>query len=265
MRAIEEPYLIPPGKIDFPYIYIFDASNLTDGLTYQNLQVRLDGDSDFILRSIIGVPRCIDTFPNGGRWAYYNESKSYAMGNPSTGIGAANNWPVLPEKVYTLEAGEITFDLYTVLRSVSCALDASPVYDSQIGWRGVKRLPLNAGYPPQKSSYQYREIDWTYVYPLTLDWEHLDPLRTRRYIQQMEPWDFELLQVLITRTDGVPAPTTGLVTDDFSITLYDPNLHSMSNVPVPQSFINSAKPTPQTQQQYQSCFPAPSVLYPVLP
>ena len=52
------------------------------------------------------------------------------------------------------------------------------------------------------------------------------------------------------------------IPDDFSVTLYDPNMHQLSNLPIPQGYFNAGKPTPGTQPPYQGCFPVPSIVYP---
>ena len=137
LRLIEEPYHIPTGKMDFPFCYVFDASILTDGSNAQNLIVQTQGDSDFILRHIAGIPLCIATAASGGRWGYRNASQTYANGNPANGIVAFPNWTVVPEKYYKANE-QIAFDLYDVLRASTVATEGA-IYKSFNGFFGVKR------------------------------------------------------------------------------------------------------------------------------
>ena len=117
-RILERPYRSPEGTLDVPFVYVFDASGITDGQSQvQNLPVQLQGDSKFVLRHIAGVNLCVDTAANGGKFNFRNPSGSYAAGNPSSGIIVGQNWPVVPEKVYTESNAAIFFDLYQTLRS----------------------------------------------------------------------------------------------------------------------------------------------------
>ena len=70
----------------------------------------MQGDSDFVLRHITGVPLCTTKF------SYKNASREFAMGNLSTGITFPSNWAVLPEKLYKRDQS-IYLNLYSVLRA----------------------------------------------------------------------------------------------------------------------------------------------------
>src|SRR6202030_1956033 len=72
-----EEYQAPNGAVDFPFAYVYDATALTDGNTYQNVQVQLQNDSQFVLRAIRGATTVLDTAANGARFNYRNPSQSY--------------------------------------------------------------------------------------------------------------------------------------------------------------------------------------------
>jgi hypothetical protein len=231
-----------------------------------NVNLALQGDSIFVLRRIAGVTNCIATPANGGRFNYKNASGSYANGNGgTTGIVFPKNWPVVPEKVYSYN-DQINFDLYQTLRAFN-ACGGDPIYTSVIAFQGVKRFPIGRGYPQHVTPYNYREVAYSYSYSLTVDWGYWTslgsgiPTPARQFSVQMEQYDFELLSIGITKT----APTQGtgaLVTDDFAISLMDQDRHSLSNLPLPQSYINSARPTIHQCPTYQGIMPVPSLVYP---
>lgn len=268
LRLIEEPYHIPTGKMDFPFCYVFDASILTDGSNAQNLIVQTQGDSDFILRHIAGIPLCIATAASGGRWGYRNASQTYANGNPANGIVAFPNWTVVPEKYYKANE-QIAFDLYDVLRASTVATEGA-IYKSFIGFFGVKRYQSGMGHATSITTYPYREFPQTYTYTspnatapgLTINWGHFTAggavEAPRTYWVQMDNYDFELLGISVSSQVGGGS----LTTNDFQITLYDPSKFAFSNLPVNQRFINRGKPTAQTQPPDGGAFPVPSVVYP---
>lgn len=260
MRLLEQPYITPPGYRDFPFAYVYDATALTDGTTYQDIQIPLQGDSKFILRHIAGVNNCVDTFANGGRWNYKGHSRQYAIGNQSTGIKAYPNWPVVPERKFEFNEA-IWIDLYKVLRAVN-ACGGTPIPYSYIAFFGIKRFADNQGYRSGASSYRYKEMPQRWEYSLTIDWAHFTSGTTaapsRKFSQQMDNFDFELQRVTV----GQQGSTGTLTTQDFAMTLYDANSHQLSNNPIPQGYWNSGKPTASTQPTYQGIMPVPSLVYP---
>ncbi len=260
MNLIEQPYVTPPGKYDVPFVYVYDATSLTDGLNYQDIQIPMQGDSDFILRHIAGVDTVIDTAANGGRFNYKNASLSYANGNPTTGICFPKNWPVLPEKIYKFNES-IWIDLYKVLRNTTTC-GGTPIFNSFIAFFGVKRFDVGPGYVPKRTPYKYKEKPQRYEYLLTIDWNHYAVgtalQQPHRFTQHMDNYDFELLRISICE----PGQTGTLLTNDFSMTLLDQSLHQTSSLPLNQGFFNAGKPTPATQPPYQGCFPVPSMVYP---
>ncbi len=276
---IEEPYQIPPGMQDFPFAYVYDGSNLVDGAaSIQNNVIQIDADSDFILRHIAGVPTCIDTPANGGRFSYRNASGSYANGNPSTGIAFPNNWPVVPEKRYPANH-QISFDLYQTLRSFNVCGE-TPIYNAQIAFMGVKRVPKGGAYRGHESSYRYRERNYTYSQTQEINFAHFTaagaltgPLR---FSVQLDSYDFELLAIRITPANLGANPPTGqagtLTTNDFQLTLYDAQYHATSGggvggtraIGLNQAFLNagyiSAFAAVGTAPQF--VWPVPTLVYP---
>lgn len=260
MRLIEEPYWTPDGTLDFPFTYVYDASALTDAVNFQNIAVQLQGDSAFVLRRIMGVPLCVDTPANGGRFNFRNANGSYAAGNPSSGIILPNVFPIVPEKLYRVN-DQIAIDLYKVLRDHTTCSEGT-IYNSQIAFTGVKRFGKGSGYPKQVTPYRYREFPFSYTFPLTINWAHFDvngnAQPSQRFNVQMDNWDFELMRVTISEQ----GETGALAGNDFRIMLYDPNLHAFSTAPLNQGFVNGARISPALAGAYQATFPTPTVLYP---
>lgn len=261
MKLLEQSYITPVGYRDFPFAYVYDGSGLTDATTYQDIQIPLQGDSDFILRHIAGVTNVVNTAALGGKWNFKGHSRQYAIGNQSTGIVAFPNWPVVPEKKFAYNES-IWIDLYNVLRGNN-ACSGTPVYFSSIAFFGVKRFRDAAGYRTQQTNYRYKEMTQRWEFSLTINQPAYatgttTPNPPQRFIQLMDNFDFELLRISI----GQNGSTGTLQTQDFSVTLYDPNMHQLSNNPIPQGYFNTGKPTPQTQPAYQGCFPVPSLVYP---
>lgn len=260
MKLLEQPYITPPGFRDFPFAYVFNATSLTDTNTYQDIQIPTQGDSDFILRHIAGVSNCVNTAALGGKWNYKGHARQYANGNQSTGIVAFPNWPVVPEKRFQYNES-IWIDLYNVLRATN-ACGGTPIPFSYIAFFGVKRFSDTQGYRTQATPYKYKEMPQRYELSLTISQAAFSsgttPNPPQRIIQQMDNYDFELLRISI----GQSGSTGTLLTQDFAVTLYDPNMHQLSNLPLPQGYINAGKPTPSTQPPYQGCFPVPSIVYP---
>jgi hypothetical protein len=260
MKLLEEQYHTPVGYRDFPFAYVYDATALTDGNNYIDIQVSTQGDSDFILRHIAGIDTVVNTAALGGRWNYKGHSRQYAAGNQSTGIVPFPNWPVVPEKWFRYNEA-IWIDLFDVQRSVN-ACGGTPIPYSFIAFFGVKRFKDDSGYRTQKTPYKYREYPQRYEYSLTVDWAAFasgtTPNPPHRFSQLMDNYDFELLRISISSLNA----TGALASEDFALTLYDPNMHQLSNLPLPQGFFNAAKPTASTQPPYQGCFPVPSIVYP---
>ena len=96
MRYREEPYRTPPGTLDAPFVYVYDASALTDGQTYQDVAKSIQGDSDFVLRVIRGLDTVLAAAPNG-KFSYKNPNGSYCDGQYALGGQAASRGVVMPK------------------------------------------------------------------------------------------------------------------------------------------------------------------------
>lgn len=255
-----EEYHAPNGAVDFPFTYIYDASALTDGVNVQDIEIPIQGDSDFVLRSIKGVNLCVDTPANSGKFSYKNASRSYANASPSSGVIATANWPVLPEKFYPANAA-IFLDLWKTLRNFN-ACGGTPIYNSQIGFFGVKRFPAGSNYAQPITPYKFRRNPQTFEFTLTINWAHFDVSGAvapyHRFIQPMDNFDFELLSVRVAQSGSV----SPLATNDFQLTIYDRNMHAVSSAPVNQVFLNAAKATAQTAPPYRTQWPSPVLVYP---
>jgi len=238
------PYRTPPGYIDFPFFYVYDARGLTDGASYYDVSLPLQGDSDFILRRVTGIQTVVGAT---GQWRYRNANGAYT--SSAAMFAPANSRTVLPEKAYPYNTS-IRFDLLNVARqSVACA---PTIYTSFLAFQGVKRFIQGQGYPTGRTAYRYREYKWAYPVELTLSsFNGSEPVR---FTQLLDNFDFELLRVSVSYQDG-----TAVTTPDFGITLYDPNSHQFSSLPVNVDFINNAFARFPSQK---SIFPVPGILYP---
>jgi hypothetical protein len=262
---MEEPYRTPLGSLDVPFVYVFDATGIADGQAQVlNLAKPTQGDSDFILRRIVGINNCVAGAPNG-KFNYRNASMSLANSGQSTGVVAAPNWVVLPEKMYSKNT-QISFDLFNTLRNVraNCGISGgSPndIFTSYIGFFGVKRFTGQVR--TLNTPYKYREQKYAYAYDLTINWPafvgtNLNPDRAHRFSQPINNWDFELQRVAFC-TQG----STALLGDDqFSITLYDANKNAMSDLPLNQSYVNNSQVGTTLSAPYSGIFPVPTVVYP---
>ena len=262
MRYREEPYRTPPGTLDAPFVYVYDASALTDGQTYQDVAKSIQGDSDFVLRVIRGLDTVLAAAPNG-KFSYKNPNGSYCDGQYALGGQAASrgvvmpkNWPVVPEKLYGANTS-IRFDLYDVLRAANC--ERSPVYYSQIAFCGVKRFPSQQGYSYGQTTYAWRPLKYGYTLPLTIDWAYSAGATPQRFIVPMEQYDFELQRISICAASGTAG---ALATADFQVMLYDANMHQLSDLPLNQGFLNNGKVAANQAPQYQAIFPVPPLVYP---
>ena len=268
MRKLQtEGYLTPAGFHDFPFTYVYDATGLTDGTAQIiSIQKPLQGDCDFVLRAIVGVPTVVDTGANGGRFNFRNASGSYAVASP---IVLPNVYTVVPEKLYPYNAS-ITFDLYQILRQ-STACGGNPIPTSYIAFQGVKRFPITDSWQERVTPYRYREFRYSYEYQMTLTVGRFatvggnEVTPVQRQVIPLDNFDFELLQIGISSaTGGARGGGIGgaLTTPDFALTLYDANMHQLSDLPLMQGYVNSARPTPAGAPPYQGIIPVPSLVYP---
>lgn len=270
-RYVEEPYRTPPGSVDAPFVYVYDAKSLTDGTSYNSVAKDIQGDSDFVLRAIRGVPTCMAAAPNG-LFSYKNPNGTYcdaqyAFGGVAAvrGIVMPNNWPVVPEKIYRANTA-IQFDLTDVLRAgTPCVSGGGTIYWSQIAFCGVKRFPVQQGYALGRTGYAYRPLRYSYNLSLNVNWGYwaaaasTQQAPAQRFTIGMEQYDFELMRIKICPASGAAG---ALTTPDFQVVIYDANMHQLSDHPVNQSYVNAGKVAPNQAAPYQAVFPIPTLVYP---
>jgi len=264
MSNLYVPYQTPPGCHDVPFIYLFNANSLTNGLDYlSQLAQKVDSDSQFILRRIAGANSV------AGFFSYRNASGSYVwkppinVQGPTLGKSNAGDISVLPEKFYP-ENGQIRFDLLGVAKAV--AGSGGTDFLAYIAFQGAKRFPYDVTPPP--CPYRLR----SYQYVLNLG----PVIWTRGQFQRFNVkvdhgFDFEihrLVQLNVSTTTsgsggGLPIPST-TKTGVFNWMLYDPNRFQLMSDPVPDSVIIdqingifTGDPAPMP-----GVFPCPGMLYP---
>jgi hypothetical protein len=243
-------YQTPNGKVDVPYVYVYDGSVLTNGAAYNKLGLLLDPDSDFILRRVASANQVAASF------RLYYPSQRYVMDKL---VNAKQNWPVLPEILYGA-GSQIPFDLGVVAKSV--VADTVPIPTSFIYFCGVRRFNTNA-FPIYRTPYNYREVHKEYEFALNLNYSHWTGASNGvatmpvQYLQQITEGDFELCQIRVTQY-----ATGARLTNDsnFAISLFDPRgQFRLMSAPVLQAAIDANSPA----AYYQPCFPVPSMVYPV--
>jgi len=240
-----------------PYFAVFDAdiaaagqTPLTDGLSYQNLQVNLNSDADFLLRRIAGVNNCATSFRLFNQTGAYLQSKS---------IIAPVDYLCVPQQKYNL-GSQIRFDLYNVnLQSRSYGVGGSiNNYWSQIAFQGVKVFP---NLSPYETPYKYYLRPFAYTQSVTVSntgriasaYQGLQG--SQQITVEMHDYDFELqyIELLITLSGG-----SQIVSDTYvKIMLYDQYQSQFFSRPVLDSYIN------YTSANNSSVWPCPTIVYPV--
>lgn len=235
---------------DLPFFYVFDADGLTDGLSYQNAQVPLINNSEFILRRIAGLNLVASKF------RYYDQRQ---QARSSATFRMLPDYPVVPEMHYSPDA-QIRIDLETVARAswAYAAGGSTPNYYSQIAFQGVRRF---YGMKGAETQYPFFSKPYSYRTELTIDWtgriapayQQLNNLKT--FQLNIDNYDFELESIgffIQKNGESVPTPSYGA----FKMTLYDATQQQLSTAPVVDFFY-----TPNTAY-YNSAFPAPTTVYP---
>ena len=247
MNPLYNPYRTPQGCHDVPFIYLFDGNDLTNGQDYVNrLSVRVDGDSQFILRRIAGVSSIAEFF------SYRNNSGSYVWMPPVSTLGQQADISVGPEKVY-LPNANIRFDLLTVAKAV--AVSGGSDFLGYMAFQGVKRFPWDV--EPAPCAYRLRSYEYVLNVP-AVDWVRGE---YRRFTVKIEnTGDFELHAIHQVNATNVPDTRVGV----FNYLLYDPHRWQMMSAPVPDSLIVdqingilTTDPSPMP-----GVFPCPGMLYP---
>ena len=235
--------------MDRPFIYVYDADGLTDGLAYNDLMVPLHMDSEFLLRRIAGLPEVAAA----GAIQVRAADRRALFASPCR-ITAEQ--AVVPELVYP-GGSAITLDLVNVLRAGN-ATTGTPVYYSQLAFQGVRRFP--DGRVPQGTAYRYRDTPFTIVRDLVVNWSgRLFPGETvmaegQQFNADVRDYDFELHYITMTqqRTGGLVIPCNQSV----KIMLYDADGNQLMSAPVCDFFLGAGS------TNYNSLFPVPPLLYP---
>ncbi len=242
-------YQIPNGKVDVPYAYVYDATALTDGISYNKLGMLLDPDSDFILRRIAGAQLV------AGKLRTYYPSQRFMQ---QSLVNTKANWPVMPEVLYGA-GSQIPFDLGTVARAFTA--DTRNIYLSYLAFFGVRRFNTNA-FPVYRTPYQYKELHKEYEFQLNMNYAHWTGANNGvltlpvQYNQIITEGDFELCQIRVTQY----ANGARVVTNDFQISLYDPRgQFRLSSLPLNLNYWDANAPA----AYYQPCYPAESQVYPI--
>ena len=255
-------YRTPPGKVDMPYFYTYDASSLTDGNNYQSPIVQMQNDSDFLLRRIVGMNLCLNPNTTGSFQIYDRGRRPLSQtamrpGLLIDGVTTNGNQVVLPELLYT-PSSQISFNLNGVLRNTTADADGT-IYNSQIGFQGVRRFN-ESQFKGYQTRYKYRELPYTYAFTLTINWAHWTA-STGQIINNVRTFnvpvlntDFELCSIGVTYSNGQP-----VTTNDFRMTLYAADgVTRLSSAPINLPFFNYLAP----KQYGQPVFPVPSLVWP---
>lgn len=249
MAANEAAYYTPDDAVDFPYYYTYagvsaQGTALTNGLNYLNRSKRIQFDSDFVLRAIIGAPTIVNSASGGIQ--LYNYSQSAAFASPI--VPMPNQYAIVPEKIYP-RSTDLKFDLIKIALATR-ACGELPIPVSLLAFQGVKRYwPKQPNYPPGAPALivpadeaSFIRKPYSYSFGLSLNWFYyvtataglLSALRT--FNIPIQDYDFELhyIEVINVATGAV------LTTDLFAMTLYDSTgYRPFSDSPLPQSYWNN--------------------------
>lgn len=178
-------YTPPTGYYDLPFTWAFDASALTDGTSYPNQYVYLQGGyGDFLLRRIVGLSRVLD--PSTGTYLIRDASSNPTQQVPIFG-GSADDIGLSHELLYP-ELGEIKFDLGAILRPASQPLTA------QIAFQGARRMK---GARAPRPGYKATAKTFTYLLPAAI--AGLAGTPPNRVTQVISNYDFELYNIIIVQ------------------------------------------------------------------
>jgi hypothetical protein len=179
-------YSPPPGYYDLPFTWTYDASKLTNGVTYPNQYVYLQGGyGDFVLRRIVGLSRILN--PATGTYRIQDNSGKYISSAPIFSVNA-DDIGLAPEAWYQ-ETGAIKFDLGIIdLPSVPST--------AQLAFQGVRRMK---GTPARNPTYQATPKTYTYILPASVS----GPIGSwTRYWVPVTDYDFELYQIIVLESGG---------------------------------------------------------------
>jgi len=240
------------GCYDQPFIYVFNADALTDGIDYRSLSIPMLTGSDFLLRRVCGRPNVAQSMRYYGADGRTMASRLYAM---------ARDQVVVPEHIYPPDS-QILIDLGIVARGnwPYVAIPGSvPNYWSQLAFQGVRRFygqkAVESTYPFYTKPYT---ITATGVMTLTGRMAPAYQIQTdpTQVNVQVENYDFELHRITATIIKNAVVPVEVVVDGAMKIRLYDAWGKAMMNEPVLDVFITENGP------DWNSCFPVPTMMYP---
>jgi hypothetical protein len=247
-----EAYRIPDGYYDLPWLYTFDARDLTDGQNYRNTSVRIADGGDFILRRICGLP-------NVAAQANIHDSQGFLYAGDA-GVVIPPDKLLVPERIFKNNS-QLLIDLFNVNR----ATNGAGIYFSQLAFQGVLRKPGSIRYP-QDSKYAWYPTWFVYDYDFTVDWAGTD--RTPRHFGfQVTDVDFELQRITAVTKTFTGAVANWAPWEEFQLLLFDPGSNPLMDKPVNDYYLidnqtatlGSATGRVPT---YNGVFPVPSVMYP---
>lgn len=176
-------YSPPPGYIDLPYSWVFDASSLTNGKNYSNLLVYMQGGyGDFLLRRVVGVNRIV---PSPGTYQLQDRNLAGLSQIPING-GSADDLGFAPELFYP-ELSAVRFNLANVSL-------AAPTTAAQIAFQGVRRMKSSAPRNPR-----YKATPKTYTYMVSVPVNAPIGSMVRTWVPITDT-DFELYQLIILKS-----------------------------------------------------------------
>lgn len=240
------------GFYDQPFIYVFDADNLTDGIDYRSLSIPMLTGSDFILRRVCGRPNVAGAMRYYGADGRTMASRVYSMPRDQV---------VVPEHIFPPDS-QIKFDLDTVLRGnwPYIGIPGSiPNYWSQLGFQGVRRF---YGQKAVESTYPFYTKPYTITNQFNITWAgRTAPAYQivdvpRQFNVQVENYDFELHRITATIIKNAVVPVEVVVDAAMKLRLYDAWGKAMMNEPVLDVFLTENGP------DWNSCFPVPTMMYP---
>ena len=244
-----EPYKTPPGYYDVPYIYAYDGSALTDGLTYRNVTLDVGFDNaGFVLRQISGRPTIAGRVQVRDSFAPLTAAEEAGIAMPAT-------YPICPEREYRPNS-IINFDLFTVARANNAALQVI-IYYPQLAFQGVRRYQGGATYPGP-SGYKHYAKPFSYTINVAVTWAGTDP-NPRRFVIPVDDLDFVLHSITAVRTARTGVASYAVPFGEFQLKLYDARPRELSNIPVNDFLLIDNAPA--TGGLYNPVFPVPGVLY----
>lgn len=244
--------------MDRPFIYVYDADALTDGLAYNDLFVPTHSDSEFLLRRIAGRPEVTAA----GLLQVRSDRRNSLFSDP---IHLQHDQAVVPELTY--RAGSVIgIDLTAVLRANNpepVVPGGLPSYFSQLCFQGVRRFETGK---PASTSYRYYEKPYIIADDIVVTWPgRLLPAMAvvasgRQFATPVQDFDFALYYIVLTEQrwnalgqgPGVIQPCNQSV----KLMLYNSDRDQLMSAPVCDFFLNAGG------RNYNSLFPVPPLVYP---